>query len=96
MIVEEYGKCPNCKHEIEEDFKFCNECGTQLEWKDTEVYFPPTPEQNAMREGHIKCDCGQEFYFETTKDCIACIKCNKIHDVKSFPIKEVEAGGTDV
>ena len=54
------------------------------------------PEQNIMREGTIKCDCGQEFYFETTKDCIACIKCKKIHDVKSFPTKEVEASGTDV
>ena len=54
------------------------------------------PEQNVMREGTIKCDCGQEFYFETTKDCVACIKCKKGHDVKSFHIKEVEAGGTDV
>ena len=54
------------------------------------------PEQNVMREGTIKCDCGQEFYFETTKDYIACIKCKKGHDVKSFHIKEVEAGGTDV
>jgi|LSQX01.3.fsa_nt_gb Zn finger protein HypA/HybF involved in hydrogenase expression len=54
------------------------------------------PEQNVMREGTIKCDCGQEFYFETTMNYIDCIKCKKRHDVKSFPIKEVEAGGTDV
>ena len=53
-------------------------------------------EQNVIRKEIIKCDCGQEFYFETTKDYIACIKCKKIHDVKSFPIEEVENGGTDV
>jgi len=56
----------------------------------------PKPEQNVMRKGNIKCDCGQEFYFETTKDYIACIKCKKIHDVRSFPIEEVEDDGTDV
>lgn len=49
-----------------------------------------------MKHGTLQCTCGQEFYFETTKDCIACIKCKKIHDVKGFPIKGVEASGTDV
>ena len=96
MLVEEYGICPNCEHEIEEGFKFCPECGTQLECKEDEIYSQPKPEQNVMRRGIIKCDCGQEFYFETTKDCIACIKCEKIHDIKSLPIEEVENGGTNV
>ena len=49
-----------------------------------------------MIHGTLQCTCGQKFYFETTRDYIACIKCKKRHDVKSFPIKEVEAGGTDV
>ncbi len=81
MIVEEYGICPNCGHEIEEDFKFCSTCGTELEWKEDEVYLPPKTEQNAMREGIIKCDCGQVFYYETKRLAINCIKCGKEHPV---------------
>lgn len=79
MVVEDYGICPNCEHEIEEDFKFCNECGTQLEWKDIEAYFPPKPEKDIMREGNIKCDCGLVFYYETKRLAINCIKCGKEH-----------------
>lgn len=96
MAVEEYGISLNYEYELEEDFKFCQECRTQLEGKEDETYLLSKPEQNIMRGGVIKCDCGQEFYFETIRDCIACIKCEKIHDVKSFPIKEEEVGGTDV
>ncbi len=81
MIVEECGTCPQCGHEIEENFKFCNECGTQLEWKEDEVYFPPKTEQNVMRKGNIKCDCGQLFYCETKRLVINCIKCGKEHSV---------------
>ena len=66
-----------------DDQKFCSECGFQQT-------------EPIMIHGTLQCTCGQEFYFETTKDYIACIKCKKIHDVKSFPIKGVEASGTDV
>ena len=81
MIVEEYGICPNCEHEIEEDSKLCQECGTKLEWKEDEACFPPKPEQNVMREGNIKCDCGQAFYYETVRLVVKCIKCGKEHSV---------------
>lgn len=91
MVVEEYGVCPNCEHEIEEDSKFCNECGTKLEWKADEVYFPPKPEKNVMREGNIKCDCGQNFYFETKRPTISCIKCNKEYST----VKEAAQYGID-
>jgi endogenous inhibitor of DNA gyrase (YacG/DUF329 family) len=94
MVVEEYGICPNCEHEIEEGFKFCNECGTQLEWKDIEVYFPPKPEQDVMREGNIMCDCGQAFYFETRRKIVNCINCNKEYDISGYPIKGVTPNGT--
>ena len=81
MIVEEYGICPNCEQEIEEDSKFCQGCGIQREWEEDEVYSPPKPEQNVMREGNIKCDCGQEFYYETKRLVINCIKCGKEYSV---------------
>lgn len=81
MIVKEHGICPNCEHKIEEDSKFCQECGTQLECKEGEIYSQPKPEQNVMRKGNIKCDCGQEFYYETRKLVINCIKCGKEHSV---------------
>jgi len=87
MIVEEYGVCPNCEHEIKEDSKFCNECGTKLEWKEYEAYFLPKPEQNVMRYGTINCDCGRSLYFETLRLEVRCIQCNKKHDVSSYPIK---------
>lgn len=74
MMVEKHGKCSNCEHEIEKDSKFCQECGTQLEWKED-------AEQNVMRKGNIKCDCGQEFYYETKRLAINCIKCGKEHSV---------------
>lgn len=67
MIVEKYGICPNCE--------------IQLEWKEDEVDIPSKPEQNAMRKGNIKCDCGQEFYYETKRLVINCIKCGKEHSV---------------
>jgi len=64
-----------------EDTKFCQECGTQLECKEDEICSQPKPEQNVMREGNIKCDCGQEFYYETRRLVINCIKCGKEHSV---------------
>jgi len=76
MIVEEYSICPNCGDEIKEGSKFCNECGTQLE-----INSQPKPEQDVMRKGIIKCDCGQEFYYETRRLVINCIKCGKEYSV---------------
>ncbi len=81
MVVEEHGICPNCEYEIKEDSKFCPDCGAKLEWKGIEEYFPPKPGQNGMREGNIKCDCGQVFYYETRRAVINCIKCGKEHSV---------------
>lgn len=86
MIVEEYGICPNCGIETEGYLpKYCYDCGVSLEWKMHEEYFPPLPalpaEQNVMREGHIKCACGQEFYYETKRLVINCIKCGKEYSV---------------
>ena len=30
-----------------------------------------------MIKGYVKCECGQEFWFETIMPDIACIKCGK-------------------
>ena len=84
--------CTNCASVAYDGQKFCSDCGFQLDWSSYEE--PQT--EPIMIHGTLQCACGQEFYFETTRDYIACIKCKKRHNVKSFPIKEVEAGGTDI
>jgi len=52
-----------------------------------------------MRHGTIGCSCGQRFYFETHREKIACISCNKEHDLSDFPekkeIKETEENETE-
>ena len=40
-----------------------------------------------MKYGIIKCECGKEFYFETMRDTINCIDCNKEYDVSEYPEK---------
>lgn len=47
-----------------------------------------------MKFGYIKCDCGQDFYFETVRDNVACINCDKEYDVSGYPEKEGEADET--
>lgn len=37
-----------------------------------------------MKYGTINCSCGQEFYFETERNKIACIRCKRIYDVADF------------
>ena len=32
-----------------------------------------------MIKGHVKCECGQEFWFETIMPEIECIGCGRIH-----------------
>lgn len=57
------------------------EYGISPDCEQKEVRFPPKPEQNTMREGNIKCGCGQEFYYETKRLVINCIRCGKEHSV---------------
>lgn len=40
-----------------------------------------------MKYGTIKCKSGKEFYFETVRDTITCIGCNKEYDVSEYPEK---------
>ena len=32
-----------------------------------------------MKQGMIKCECGNEFYYESIKEYIPCMKCGKMH-----------------
>ena len=43
-----------------------------------------------MKHGTINCSCGQQFYFETLRTQINCIKCDKVHDISSYPEKGEE------
>jgi len=41
-----------------------------------------------MKHGDITCSCGYNMYFETIRDSISCLKCNKELNVSAYPIKE--------
>ena len=41
-----------------------------------------------MKFGEIRCECGQTFYFETTREEILCVSCGHVHNVIDFPLKE--------
>lgn len=41
-----------------------------------------------MKYGTIKCECGKESYFETVRNTVNCIDCNKEYDVSEYPEKE--------
>jgi hypothetical protein len=49
-----------------------------------------------MRQGTIKCTCGQTFYIETVRNKTYCIRCGKEHDTSRLPLKKVEPDGTDL
>lgn len=40
-----------------------------------------------MRCGTIKCECKKNFYFETKRNKVNCIQCNKEFDVINYPFK---------
>ena len=41
-----------------------------------------------MKYGTINCTCGQEFYFETIREEVRCIKCNKKYSTADYPEQE--------
>lgn len=41
-----------------------------------------------MKYGTISCTCGQEFYFETIREEVRCIKCNKKYSTADYPEQE--------
>lgn len=54
-----------------------------------------------MREGTIKCRCGQDFYFKTASSAVKCPnpKCGAELDVTEYPVieeqpKEGDPNGT--
>lgn len=40
-----------------------------------------------MKFGVINCECGQVFYFETTRDEIICVSCGQVHNTLEYPVK---------
>lgn len=43
-----------------------------------------------MRQGQINCECGNEFYFQSIRETIPCMKCGKVHPNKGEPVPEIE------
>lgn len=41
-----------------------------------------------MKKGNIKCECGQDFYYETIRDYVICISCGKRYEFKVEVIDE--------
>lgn len=91
MIVQNKSVCPNCQYILEKESKFCPDCATPLEWDAQEPMIIDT-----VRYGTIVCECGQEFYFETKRPVVHCIKCNKEYSTATYPVKEVAQYGIDV
>lgn len=46
-----------------------------------------------MKYGIINCTCGQEFYFETIREEVRCIKCNKKYSTAGYPEQEENIDG---
>lgn len=49
--------------------------------------------EEKTRCGVINCTCGQQFYFETVNNEIACIKCKNVYDTTTYPeiVEETES-----
>lgn len=43
-----------------------------------------------MKQGTIKCKCGNEFYFQSIREEIPCMKCGKMHKNEGEPVVEEE------
>jgi len=51
-----------------------------------------------MLKGHIQCECGNNFYFQSRRNEVICMKCGKMHPNNGEPIPEeppTEEGDTD-
>lgn len=43
-----------------------------------------------MRHGQINCECGNEFYFQSIRGNVPCMKCGKMHKNEGEPVPEIE------
>lgn len=43
---------------------------------------------NVKRQGTIKCECSNEFYFQSIRKEIPCMKCGKMHPNNGEPVTE--------
>lgn len=43
-----------------------------------------------MKKGMIKCDCGNEFYFQSIREVVPCMACGKMHSNEGEPISETQ------
>lgn len=39
-----------------------------------------------MKQGQIKCECGNIFYFQSIREKIPCMKCGRTHQNNGNPI----------
>lgn len=84
----------DCGHKVYDNQKFCDECGSPMDWGSTET---TKSIENNEHYGAITCtNCGYYFLFETVKPVINCIRCGKEHDITSYPTKEGVQNGTDI
>ena len=48
-----------------------------------------------MRQGKINCECGNEFYYESIRESIPCMKCGKMNPNNGEPIQEEQIEATE-
>ena len=69
--------CTECGNVVVDDQKFCDDCGTPVDWLNYEA----PPEEPKFIEGDIACPCGQHFYYKTNAPFVFCINCNAQYPV---------------
>lgn len=42
-----------------------------------------------MKQDTIKCECGNEFYFQSIRDYIPCMACGRMHPNEGAPVEEL-------
>ena len=51
---------------------------------------------NIMLQGKINCECGNEFYFQSIRKEIPCMKCGKMHKNEGDTFEDIEEKIEDV
>lgn len=49
-----------------------------------------------MKQGMIKCECGNEFYFQSIRESVPCMKCGKMNPNNGEPcVEKAEMSNVD-
>lgn len=70
-------ECSNCGAQMEEDIKFCTECGSKMEPPEAEELKCPNCSAQLPKGTKFCTECGTNTEIQETKKEIVCPKCSK-------------------